>query len=368
MRQPRSTGDIRLICENKVIYPMRKRNFSTIAYFNHLADANQPKYRFKGLTEINFENWKMELLPELKNLLGPMPQPIPLNPEIIYEVAENGLIERRVIFDTEEFMSVAAILLIPESAKTKPSPAILCNHGHCQFGKDSVMGTRNSNQPERESEIVSFNMDFGWQMAQRGYVTMAIDWRGFGERNDGENPYSGRDRCNVHFIRGSLMGMNLMTLDVFDGMRAIDYLCSLDCVDSRRIGAMGISLGGTLTMFLGLLDNRIKASDIICYSCRFKDFAVTEGNFCGSQFVPGLFSLCDVLDLQGLIAPKPLLAEIGVHDTCFPVEEALSCSKEVKRIYESAGVSENYEVDLFDGGHKFSGRQAFAFFDRHLKQ
>ena len=157
-------------------------------------------------------------------------------------------------------------------------------------------------------------------------------------------------------------------LNIFDAMRCLDYLCELDYVDGDSIGAMGLSFGGTMTTWISLLDDRIKVADIICYSCCFKNFAVDDGNFCGSQFVPGLFQLCDVPDLHGLIAPKPLLAEIGTKDECFSIHDALECSEKVKRIYNAAQVPDNYEVDLFEGGHQFSGNKAFDFFNKHLKQ
>ena len=347
---------------------MKKRNLSMIEYFNCKAESIQPRYRFSGSSKEDFIKWKSALLAELKQIFGQMPQSVPLNPEIVWEIEEDGLIKRRVIFDTEEDMSVAALIYIPIATRRKPCPAILCNHGHAfsPFGKDLVMGVRNDGCPEFASDIEVFNCDYGLQMAKRGYVTMAIDYRGFGERGDGGDPYPGRDKCNVHFIRGNLMGSNLLALNIWDAQRCLDYLCSLDFVNADKIGAMGLSFGGTMTTWITLLDERIKAADIICYSCCFKNFAVADGNFCGSQYLPGLFAICDVPDLHGLIAPRPLLAEIGIHDKCFKVEDAAECSQKVKTIYEAAGAGQKYEVDLFDGGHKFAGNKAFAFFDKYL--
>ena len=348
---------------------MGKRNLSTIEYFNRKAAALQPRFRFAGRTLIDFQNWKKQLLPELKNLLGQLPIPVAPNPEIVWEIEDDGLIKRKVLLDTEEDMSVAALVYIPVAAHKTPTPAILCNHGHAfsPFGKDLIMGARNDSCPEFTSDIKIFNCDYCLQMAKRGYVTMAIDYRGFGERSDGGAPYPGRDKCNVHFIRGNLMGYNLLTLNIWDAQRCLDYLCSLEFVDKNRLGTMGLSFGGTMTTLITMMDERIKAADIICYSARFKHFAIERGNFCCSQYFPGLFAVCDVPDLHGLIAPRPLLAEIGVHDKCFLEYEALSCADEVKKIYAAAGCPENYEVDLFEGDHKFAGNKAFDFFDKHLK-
>ena len=335
-------------------------------YLKNISETFEPRFRFNGSSANDFFRWKEELINQLKKALGAMPDKIDLNPEIIWEVKEDGLVKRKVVFDVEEHMSVPALVYMPESTGKEPAPAILCNHGHGQFGKDSVMGITNGNDPQRESEIKSFNYDFGLQMAKRGYVTMAIDWRGFGERSHKEG-YPDRDGCNVLYIQTGIIGVNLLALNIFDGFRALDYLCSLDCVDENRIGCIGLSFGGTMTTWISLLDERVKAVDIICYSTVFKSFAIRDANFCGSQIIPDLFKLCDVPDLHGLIAPRPLLAEIGLYDQCFYIEDALKCRAEVEKIYDSAGVLENYTVDIFNGDHSFAGNKAFDFFDKYLK-
>jgi len=209
-------------------------------------------------------------------------------------------------------------------------------------------------------------------MAKAGYAVIAIDWRGFGERNDRVKPnwndmIGQRDICNVHYLRATILGMTVLGMDVHDGTCALDYLCEQDFVDPGRIGVMGLSFGGTMTTWMSIVDERIKAADIICYSDRFADFGMRDVNFCGSQITPGLYALCDVPDLHGLIAPRPLLVEIGVHDNCFRIESAMSCFHEVERIYSAAGVRERLELDLFGGGHGWGGNRSVAFFGRYLK-
>ncbi len=340
-----------------------------VEYFKRRAKSLVPEYRFAGRTKEDFQQWQRTLLGELSKALGATPEPVDLNPQIEWERQEDGLFKRCVLLDTEADYSVAALVYVPADApKNGSRPAILCSHGHGDFGKDSVMGVRKSDEPEREEEIKRLNYDYGLQMAEKGYVTIAIDYRSWAEGDEKRSTvYPERDPCNVHFIRGTIMGINLLALDIWDARRALDYLCSLDEVDPNRLGAMGLSFGGTMTTWISLIDQRIKAADIICYSDRFDDFAIGRGNFCGSQIIPGLFGLCDVPDLHGLIAPRPLLVEIGKQDDCFFMPSAMSCYHEVEKIYTAAGVPEKLELDLFEGGHQFAGNKAFDFFDRYLK-
>ena len=219
---------------------MAGRQFSMIDYFDLRCKEISPRLSFGGSTKDDWQKWRTELLAELKTLLGEFPKPVPLNAEVVWETVEDGLIKQRVIYDSEEHMSVPALVHIPADRKDKQRlPAILCCHGHGPDGKNNVMGVHLQDR-QREQTIRQPNYDYGLQMAKHGYVTMAVDWRAFGERRDGRDPYPGRDPCNVHFIRGALMGINLLTLDIWDGMKAIDYLQAMPEVDADRIGCMGL--------------------------------------------------------------------------------------------------------------------------------
>jgi hypothetical protein len=212
-------------------------------------------------------------------------------------------------------------------------------------------------------------------MAKAGFATIAIDWRGFGERDDRRKPHYNdvdvnrahkRDLCNLHYLRASLLGMTVLGMDVHDGIMALDYLCQQDFVDAGRIGTMGLSFGGVMAVWMSLCDERVKAADVICYSDRFADMAMRDINTCGSQITPGLYELCDIPDLQGLIATRPLLVEIGTYDECFKLDSAMSCWRDVEKIYEAAGVRDRLELDLFEGGHQWGGNKSLAFFNKWL--
>ena len=86
---------------------------------------------------------------------------------------------------------------------------------------------------------------------------------------------------------------------------------------------MGLSQGGTMTTFTAAVEPRIKAADIISYVNPWRGFGITRGNFCGSQIVPGIYRDLDTDDIAGLIAPRPLLIEMGIYDDCFFIQDLL---------------------------------------------
>jgi predicted peptidase len=298
-------------------------------------------------------------------LLGEFPQPVDPAPEVIYSIEEDGLIRERVVFDSEEHMSVPCTVLRPvDMPADRSGPAILCSHGHGPFGKEPVAG--NATTPELRANIAFHHYNYGEEMARRGYLTLSPDLRVFGERSDGGNPYPGRDKCNVHFIRGVVLGIYTLTLNIWDMMRCVDYLQSRPEVNPERIGMMGLSQGGTMTTFATAAEPRIRAADIICYVNPWERFGINRANFCGSQIVPSIFKYFDTHDIAGLIAPRPLLIEMGIHDTCFPIEDALAGYEGVQRIYRAAGREDLLWADVHPGEHGFAANKAYAFFDRYL--
>ncbi|MCM8760384.1 MAG: alpha/beta hydrolase family protein, partial [Candidatus Omnitrophica bacterium] len=134
----------------------------------------------------------------------------------------------------------------------------------------------------------------------------------------------------------------------------------------ENIGCMGLSFGGTMTTYLTLLDDRIKAGDIICYATTIKHLAIERPNICGSQIVPGLYRYADLGDVIAAICPKPLLVESGVNDMCFWIHSALEAHKKVSSAYKVAGVKDNLWIEVFPGEHRFSGGMAFKFFKMYL--
>jgi dienelactone hydrolase len=329
----------------------------------------KPSLSFNGKSYVDWMVWKREFLACIRHNIGRFPKRVPLKPEVVERMDCGKYFREKVIFDSEKYSSVPAYVLVPKDvSKNKRRPGILCAHGHGR-GKVDVVGIAASKE-EYGKNIAPFNYDYGRQFAERGYVVIAPDWRCFGERAPDSEWVRAptRDPCNVVYLAYGYFGYNLLALQIWDGMRTIDYLQSRQEVDPKRIGCVGLSFGGTMTTYLAALDKRVKVAVISGYMSTIKDALGDRGkaNTCGSQYSPGLLLYGDIADVAGLAAPKPLLVEIGKNDTCFVVEDAKEAYKHLRKIYSASGHPERLGVDIFDGGHEFSGRKAFDWFSQWL--
>ena len=114
-------------------------------------------------------------------------------------------------------------------------------------------------------------------LARKGFVVLAYDPVGQGERQQAYDPRMGRSliggATEQHFSNGAaaiLMGQSVARYFIFDGMRGIDYLVSRPEVDPERIGATGCSGGGTQTTYIAALDPRVKVAAVNCYMNSFQ--------------------------------------------------------------------------------------------------
>jgi len=349
-----------------------KRIYSTIEYMNLRSKKTRPRMVFEGKSPEAclpagkaFRRWQRRFQNTLLELLGEFPGKSPLRPEILQREELKDHIREKVVYQAEPTASIPAYVLIPKDLKPgEKRPGLLALHGHGR-GKEDVVGIDHGSE-EIKKHIQSHNYDYARQFVQRGFITISPDFRCFGERSDGEAPYGRRDKCNVNFIKGSLLGANLLALNIWDVMRTIDYFSRRAEVDESRIGCLGLSFGGTMTLYAGALDERIKVAVVSCYLTTFETYAIRKGNFCGSQFVPGLMKYGDVADVGRLIAPRPLLIESGRLDKGFPIAASRKAYRHLKQAYDILGASKRIAFDQFDGGHQFSGRKAFDWFDKWL--
>jgi dienelactone hydrolase len=350
---------------------MPYRNVSPQRMFSQWALDHTPSHHFAENPDRDFAEWKAETLPLVLATLGDAPQPVPANAELTAEWEEGGLLKQRWLMDVDRHLSTSLLVNRPlDAPKNAKLPTLLCWSGHGNYGKESVMG--NDSSPARKAEIVQNNYDYGRQMAKKGYVTYSIDWMGMGEMNDRGKPSfvhsgEGKDPCDLYYLHATMLGMTPLSINLAHGRLATDFVCGLPFVDPARLGVMGLSGGGTMTLWTALTDPRFRAAEIACFSDLWAAFGFRDAFYCGMQIAPGLYKLVDLPDLHGLIAPNPLLVDIGAYDTCFYVETAMKSHKQVEAIYAAAGAADRLELDFFAGEHAWGGNKSEAFFAKHLK-
>ena len=338
-----------------------------------MTSADPPAYDFDGFIDgldgrrepslafhpgMDFDAWRAALLERVEWLLGDLPALTGAEPTILGSTDCGAYVQHKLVYETIADVWVPAWLLVPVTASAnRPTSGILALHGHGD-GKDPLVA--------RDDDPGNIYRSFARRYAERGHVVLAPDAIGFGERAEGFRRYGQRDGCNINFMRALLFGINLMALNVQDDRRGLDILAGLPEVDAERLGCAGLSFGGTRTMYLGALDTRIRAAVVSGYLTTFRAYALDTGNFCGSQFLPGIYAYADVPDLHGLIAPRPLLIEAGRVDRGFPIAASRAAHARVAAIYAAAGVPERLERDEFDGGHEFRAEASLDFMDRWL--
>src|SRR5439155_27099215 len=102
-----------------------------------------------------------------------------------------------------------------------------------------------------------------------------------------------QDACADTFIRIQLLGRTLMAENLRDCLWAVELLARRDDVDAERIGCVGLSLGGRMTMLTTALEPRIKVC-AISGALNVMQERISKPYGCGSQMIPGLFQYGDV--------------------------------------------------------------------------
>jgi cephalosporin-C deacetylase-like acetyl esterase len=305
--------------------------------------------------------WQEESRQAFLALIGRLPaERAPLNARVVGEFSRPGYVVRKVIFESLPEFYVTANLYVPTEGKP-PYPAVLLPIGHSRNGKA---------YPTYQNLYIG--------LAKRGYIVLTWDPVGQGERVEYWDFLNSRRRFefNQHGMEGIqeyLLGQNLARYFIWDGMRALDYLCSLKEVDASRIGVTGSSGGGTLTTYIAMLDPRVKAASIVTFisSLPWKiQRRINDAESDPEQDVQGLLAAgIDHPEFIAMIAPRPVQIGAATQDF-FPIEGTRETYKEVEAFYTKLGIPERVKMVEFDHRHMYSQplREATtAWFDRWLK-
>ncbi len=352
--------------------PLGHRNLSPNAWLLDRARKHTPRFHFDPETT-DVEAWREETLAAVLATLGEEPPACEPNPVLLGELELDGFIQQRWMLDIEEGLStiVAVNRPIGGTAESRWAP-ILCWHGHDMGGKEPIMGNRSTALLRSYADDDGYN--YGAVMARHGFVTIGVDWMGHGDFDEQRkwrisSPQKGveMDWCDTYYLNATILGMTPLGINIAHGKRVLDFVTTLPYVQDGPIGVMGVSGGGTMSLWSALADPRIAATEIICYSDTFPDFGFRDSNYCGMQITPGLFSLVDVSDLQGLLFPRALMVDLGFFDDCFMLESAGPCADRVEEIYRRAGASHRFRRQLFAAGHSWCDEQSADFFGEHLR-
>jgi hypothetical protein len=335
------------------------------SYLEYQADQawQQDEARQKELAAVRSEADLLKLQARLRSSLldsiGGLPQEkTPLNPRVVGTIPLAGYRIEKVVFESLPKFYVTALLYLPDAPASR-RPAVLVACGHTANGK------------------------IGYQylchrLAKRGYVVLCWDPVGQGERSQFWDASAAKSRynlvCGEHAVLGNLAylaGANLARWEVWDGMRAVDYLLTRPEVDPERISITGTSGGGFQSSHIGALDQRIKVIVPSCYisalPMRMSNRIFKDPDSDPEQDLFGMVS--NGVDHPGLLLlcyPRPVFVAAAVEDF-FPIEGTRKTLREVSTVYRRLGHPglighvEGYH------GHKFSPgnmEAAFAFLDR----
>jgi dienelactone hydrolase len=333
----------------------RTRNFSNWAYWRlrHESSVDADPCPLDDPAQI--EAWRGRVRDRLDAMLGPAPEAVPLDLEVT-ETVDCGTYRReRIVFDAEAMMAVPAYLLVPHD-RVEPGPAVLAIHGHGP-GKARICGVLD--------EVHDEGPAYAHDLASAGYVVLAPDLRGFGER--AEWMPADKYHCDWDLVCATMAGVVPHARNLWDLQRSLDVLAAQPLVDPARLGAAGLSYGATCALFLAAIDERVRAVIVACYLSSWRSAHRVPWNMCGSQILPGQIGAIEHLDLAALIAPRALLAESGTEDILFPVDVARATVESLRRVYAHLGAPPEAVVhDVFDGGHRWHGAETSSFLARWL--
>ena len=264
-----------------------------------------------------------------------LPERNPLDATTVRVHQRDGYRIENILFQSRPNFWVTASLYVPTITKG-PFPGIISPCGH--------------------SEIARLYRPYQFMylgLVKEGFVVLAYDPIGQGERRYFWNPETNQNEIGgpvtwEHSLPGQLLlllGEDLTHYRIWDGMRAIDYLLTRPEVDPQRIGCCGQSGGGTLTLFISALDERVKCAAVHEGGTRHRwpveirpETRLGTGDTEQHFFPAGIYGI-DLPDLHAAIAPRPLLATIENFNPDFN-----AAARDIKVRYELFGVPEKFST------------------------
>lgn len=301
----------------------------------------------KTLDEWN--NRRRELRAQLLRSWGGFPQDAcPLEPQILGELSRDGYRVEKVVFQTRPGVLMTANAYVPAGEGRRP--AVLCVHGHWRGAKQD---------PTVQARCIG--------LAKLGFFVLVVDAFGAGERGIGTalGEYHGEMTAATLWP----VGLPLSGLQVYENMRAVDYLQSRPEVDPDRIGITGASGGGNQTMYAGAFDDRFRCVVPTCSVGTYQ--AYLGAACCLCEVVPSAMTYTEEWAVLGLVAPRALMVISATADAFqFSVGEAAKSLAKAQQVFELYGKAGSVRHAVFESKHDYNQpmREAmYGWMTRHLK-
>ena len=273
--------------------------------------------------------------------LFPMPEKVPLNVQIGNRLERDGYTIEKVSFQTLPNFFVGGTLFRPIDPKPHSHPGVLAPHGHSDLGRLN------------ESETASYQAR-GLTLARIGCTAFMWDMVDY---NDSARHLSGKYEDvtygKVHRAAWGeasderiLWNFNLLGLQLWNSIRALDFIENLPEVDSDRLVCTGESGGGTQTYNLYAVDDRLCAAAPVCMVS-----SVMQGG-CVCENAPGLRFDTNNMEIGAMIAPKPLLLVNSTQDWTKHTPQVEYPT--IQSIYSLYGCEENIQQVQIDAPHGYN--------------
>jgi uncharacterized protein len=272
--------------------------------------------------------------------LAHYPTKNPLKPIIHSKKVYDGYSVENVAFESFPGFFVTGNLYRP-TRELPAYAAILSPHGH--FKEQKTMGRFHETVQKRCATL-----------ARMGAIVFTYDMIGYGESDQG-----------IHQV--PQVHPKALSIQMNNGLRAIDFLLSLPKVDPKRIGVTGESGGGTQTFLLTALDKRIAVSvPVVMVSAHFFGGCNCES---GLPIHKSAHHQTSNVEIAALAAPRPmLLVSDGQDWTKNTPEVEFPYIRNIYSLYGQENLVEN--VHLPNEGHDFGINKrlgVYPFLAKHLQ-
>lgn len=277
--------------------------------------------------------FKLKLRAKLQTAFGPFPQePCDLAVKKFGEIQRDGYTIEKIAIQTRTGVWMPANVYVPSGSGKRA--AVLNVHGHWKGAK----------QDEHvQARCIG--------LAQLGFIAMAVDAFGAGERGVG----TALGEYHGEMTAATLLptGLPLAGLQIYENSRAVDYLQSRADVDGEKLGITGASGGGNQTMYAGAWDERFKAVVPVCSVGNYQAYLGTACCMC--EVVPSALQFTEEWAILGMVAPRALLVVSATKDAHqFSVGEAKKSLALATPVFELLDVAKNIRHATFESPHDYN--------------